>query len=101
MRALVLAIATLGGALALGACGPVPVERAERICRDRVTPPAPVSGDAGIGVSSSGVQSRARVRFNIGTGMSGDPSAAYDRCVFDQSGRMPTRPYYARTDWKG
>ncbi len=53
-----------------------------------------------MGVTNTGFRSQAKVRINMGT-TTGDPAAAYDRCVYDRSGRMPTRPLYARTDWRG
>lgn len=87
--------------LTLAACGPMTVERAERLCFDRVNATRPLSGEAGLGMTSDGFRSRAKVRINLGTGMTGDPSAAYDRCVYDNTGRMPTRPLHARTDWRG
>ncbi|MFT3689868.1 hypothetical protein [Paenirhodobacter sp.] len=86
--------------VALSACGPVPVEQAERQCLARVQPVRPLEGEAGLGVTSSGPRTTAKVRINMGT-YQGDPAAAYDRCVYDRSGRMPTRPLYARTDWRG
>lgn len=86
----------------LAACGPVPVEVAERQCLEQVRPKAPISGEAGMGVTSGGnFRSRVKVDFNLGVGGNTDPAAAFDACVYQRSGRMPTRPLYARTDWKG
>ncbi len=86
---------------ALSACGPVPVQQAETECLTRVQPRRAVSGDLAMGVGNHGALSRGRVTLDVGTGAQGDPSAAFDRCVYDRSGRMPTRPLYARTDWRG
>lgn len=86
--------------VALAACGPVPVEQAERQCAARLQPVRPLEGEAGMGVTNSGFRSQAKVRINVGA-TTGDPAAAFDRCVYDRSGRMPTRPLYARTDWRG
>ncbi len=86
---------------ALSACGPVPVQQAETECLTRVQSSRTVSGDMAMGASNHGVVSRGRVTLGLGTGAQGDPSAAFDRCVYDRSGRMPTRPLYARTDWRG
>ncbi len=85
----------------LAGCGPVPVEQAEAQCFRQIAPEPPVSGEAGISMTSSGPRTTAKVRLNLGLRTQGDPSAAYDRCVYQRSGRMPTRPLYARTDWRG
>ncbi|PTV96053.1 hypothetical protein C8J27_103385 [Rhodobacter aestuarii] len=85
----------------LAACGPVPVEVAERQCLNEVRPVAPVSGEGAMGVTSEGFRSKMELTFTLGSGGQGDPSARYNACVKRKSGRMPTRPLYARTDWKG
>ncbi|MBZ4023953.1 hypothetical protein CKO11_15995 [Rhodobacter sp. TJ_12] len=85
----------------LAACGPVPVEVAERQCLNQVRPTAPISGEARMGVTTEGFRSGTELTFNLGTGSQGDPSARFNACVKRKSGRMPTRPLYARTDWKG
>lgn len=91
------------GAVALAGCAPIPVQEAEAQCARLVGPRAPISGEIGLGVTSGGPRTIASVGLNIGVplGGNGDPSAAFDRCVYNKSGRMPTRPLYARTDWKG
>ena len=89
------------GALALVACAPVPVHQAEEQCARLVMPKPPLSGEAGMGVTNNGFRSKTRVEINLGVSSGEDPSAAFDRCVYDRSGQMPTRPLYARTDWKG
>lgn len=96
-----VAYGLMAGALALAACGPVPVDVAERQCLAQVRPTAPITGEAIMGVTSDGLRSGAKVEFNLGAATQGDPSAAYNACVYQRSGRMPTRPLYARTDWKG
>lgn len=88
-------------ALALAACGPVPVQVAERQCLAAVRPQAPIEGEGTLGVTSEGFRSGLELTFNLGAGSTRDPSAAFDACVHRKSGRMPTRPLYARTDWKG
>jgi len=92
-----LSVAGLG----LAACAPVPVEVAERQCLAQVRSEAPISGEVGMGATSDGFRTRTKVDVNIGLGGTYDPSARFDRCVYQKSGRMPTRPLYARTDWKG
>ena len=91
----------LAAGLALAACAPVPVEVAERQCLAQLRPTAPISGEAVMGVTSEGALSKVDLTLNLGSGAIRDPSAAYDACVYRKSGRMPTRPLYARTDWKG
>ncbi|RWR32297.1 hypothetical protein D2T29_08880 [Sinirhodobacter populi] len=86
---------------ALSACGPVPVEQAEAQCLARLHSDRPISGEAGMGVSDRGLRSVTKMTIDLKAGTGGDPSAAFDRCVYDRSGRMPTRPLYARTDWRG
>lgn len=79
----------------LAACGPVPVEQAEAQCYAQFAPKAPITGEAGMGVTNDGFRSKLKVELNIGTYVQGDPSSAYDACVYRKSGRMPTRPFYS------
>ena len=97
------AYAMLAAGLVLAGCAPVPVETAERQCLQQLRPKAPISGEAGMGVTSDGFRTKTEVEVNLGSSIGGttDPSAAFDACVYRKSGRMPTRPLYARTDWKG
>jgi hypothetical protein len=87
--------------LALSACGPIPVDQAERQCVADAQRLRPVAGEAGAGFASGGRRSRARFDVTVSNRTGTDPSAAFDRCVYKKSGRMPTRPLYARTDWRG
>ena len=95
------AYGVVAAGLALAGCGPVPVEVAERQCLAQTRAAAPVSGEAVMGITSEGLRSGVDLTFNLGSGAIRDPAAAYDACVYRKSGRMPTRPLYARTDWKG
>ncbi len=79
----------------LAACAPVPVRMAERQCHAQFAPHKPVSGEAGMGVATDGFHSKMRVNINLGANMQGDPSAAYDACVYRKSGQMPTRPLHS------
>lgn len=81
-------------AAALSGCGPVPVEVAERQCFDQLRPKAPLTGEAGMGVTSDGFRSKVKVEFNLGSTVTGDPSAAYNSCVKSRSGQMPSRPWW-------
>jgi hypothetical protein len=85
--------------LALAGCGPMPVEQAEAQCLEMLRP---ISGEAKLGVNQDGKAIYdIDMTLQMTTAMRGDPAARYDRCVFNKSGRMPTRPLYSRTDWKG
>ncbi len=96
------AYAMLAAGVSLAACGPVPVEVAEEQCLRQLQPASPLSGEAAMGVTSDGnFRSKVELNVNLGYGGNRDPSAAFDACVYQKSGRMPTRPLYARTDWKG
>lgn len=93
------AYGVLAAALALAACAPVPVHLAERQCYEQLAPAAPLSGEAGMGVSSDGnFHSSLEVNLRLGSRVTGDPSAAYNRCVMNRSGQMPTRPFWS---WAG
>ena len=81
------------GALALAACGPIPVDQAEAQCREMLTP---VSGEAKIGVNQDRAVYDIDMKLQVSTMMGGDPSNAYNRCVYNKSGQFPTRPYYSR-----
>ena len=88
-----LALAALG---TLGACAPIPVSRAETICRDQLPPPSGISGEARIGVATDGTTTRIvrRMHVNIDAGLGGrDPETVWRNCVLRQSGEMPTRPF--------
>lgn len=93
------AYGALAAALALAACAPVPVHQAERQCYEQLAPPAPLSGEAAMGVTSDGnFHSSLEVSVSLGARVTGDPSAAYNRCVKNRSGQMPTRPFWS---WAG
>lgn len=85
----------MAAGLGLAACGPIPVEKAERQCYAQYAPKAPVTGSAGMGVTNEGFHSEVELDFNLGVTVQGDPSEAYNACVYRKSGRMPTRPLYS------
>ena len=92
----------LAPALALAACGPIPVNRAEEQCFDRARLAAKPRGMISAGVNSSGDTS-AGLKLEVSSDylMGRDPSAVYDTCVYQKSGQAPTRPLYSFPDWKG
>ena len=88
--------------LALTACGPMTVQQAERQCFDRARLAQQPRGSLSFGVGSNGAKA-AELELNVSSDylMGKDPSAVYDSCVMSKSGQPPTRPLYARPDWKG
>jgi hypothetical protein len=80
----------------LAACGPVPVDVAERQCAERARQAAAPFGNAQFGVSSDGRRVRpiARTEITLSTDflVGRDPQAVYQACVRDRSGHPPTRP---------
>jgi hypothetical protein len=87
------------GLLMLGACGPVPVEVAERQCIESAQLAQRPRGSVGIVADSNG---------NIGTSFSigisadylagKDPDQVYASCVYGRSGQAPTRPFSSRPE---
>lgn len=86
----------------LAACGPVPVEQAERDCFQRARLAAQPRGEVGVGVDSKG-NTASKLELNVSSDwiQGKDPSALYDSCVYQKSGEPPRRPLYDRPDWKG
>jgi hypothetical protein len=97
-----LALALLALPLALAACGPVPVERAEAMCYDRARLAAAPRGEVGFGIGSDG-RTASNIKLEVSSDyISGrDPSAVYDSCVYQKSGQPPRLPLYMRPDWRG
>ncbi len=92
MRSAALAL----GLLALAACGPVPVEVAERQCAEPARMATGPTGEVSLGVSSDGRTTRpvARTEITVSSDylLGRDPHKIYELCVFDRSGQPPTRP---------
>jgi hypothetical protein len=88
--------------LALAACGPMSVQDAERQCFERARLAQQPRGAVSVGVGSDG-STAAGLELNVSSDylMGKDPSAVYDSCVMSKSGEPPSRPLYARPDWKG
>lgn len=86
----------------LAACGPIPVQQAERECFERARLAVQPRGEVGFGVDSTG-----RSATNLSVTITSDyingrdPSAVYDACVYQKSGQPPGQPLYTRTDWRG
>lgn len=88
--------------LAVAACAPIPVEQAEAICLSDAQLAVRPRGTVALGVTSEG-----RTAGSLGLEVSSDyimgrdPAEVYNRCVYNKSGQLPTRPLYSRTEWKG
>ena len=87
---------------ALVACGPIPVERAERQCLERARLAQQPRGEINLGVGSGG-RTSAGIELTVTSDyiMGRDPSAVYDLCVQQKSGQPPTRPLYSFPEWRG
>ena len=80
-------------AVALVACGPIPVAEAERECaRDARLAERP-RGEIGIFAGTGGVQTHVGVEISSDYLMGKDPAQVYESCVLRRSGQAPNRPY--------
>ena len=86
----------------LAACGPIPLPEAERQCFVSARLAQQPRGEVWAGVASDG-QPASGFEVNVTSDylMRRDPSAVYETCVIAKSGEPPSRPLYARPDWKG
>jgi hypothetical protein len=86
----------------LAACGPMSVAEAERQCFERARLAQQPRGAVTVGASSDGRKS-AGLELNVSSDflLGKDPSAVYESCVMAKTGQPPTRPLYARPDWRG
>lgn len=84
----------LAGVLLLAACGPIPVELAERQCIEPAQLAQKPRGSVGIVADSKG-----NVGATLSIGVSADylagrdPDQVYASCVYGRSGQNPTRPF--------
>ncbi|MFB2593398.1 hypothetical protein ACEYYB_00980 [Paracoccus sp. p4-l81] len=91
MRAAV--IFGLGLLAALAACGPVPVDQAERQCLSDARLAQQPRGEVAVGINSSGnLASRVKVSVSSDYLMGRDPSQVYIDCVYRRSGQFPRTP---------
>ncbi|MFP5480967.1 MAG: hypothetical protein ACLGIE_14975 [Alphaproteobacteria bacterium] len=101
MKKAVVTIPLLALAL-LAACGPMTLAEAERQCFERARLAQQPRGEFAVGVDSDG-RAGAGLELNISSDylMGRDPAAVYETCVMAKAGEPPSRPLYARPDWKG
>lgn len=80
--------------LILLACGPVPVQQAERECLDRARLAQKPQAEIFIGMNNKG-ETLTGGSFGVSTDyLKGrDPSAVFTECVKDRSGQFPTRAF--------
>lgn len=90
------------GLLFVAACGPITLQEAERQCFERARLAQQPRGEVSVGIGSGG-RSAAGFELNVSSDyiMGRDPAAVYETCVMSKSGEPPSRPLYARPDWKG
>jgi hypothetical protein len=86
----------------LAACGPMTLAEAERQCFERARLAQQPRGEVSVGVGSGG-RAAGGIELNVSSDylLGRDPSAVYETCVVSKSGEPPSRPLYARPDWKG
>lgn len=99
------ALAAVIALAGLAACGPIPVDEAERLCLEQAQGSVRPRGKVSIGVASDGHRIRpvSGVELSVSSDwIAGrDPSAVFDRCVMNRAGRMPTRPLAQQPGWTG
>ena len=85
----------------LAACGPIPLQQAEKACFERARLAQRPRGEVFLGANSNG-QTNAGLELDISSDFlqGRDPSAVYDQCVYQRSGQPPSQPLYSRPDWK-
>lgn len=87
------------------ACGPVPVEQAERSCLRSAELASGPRGEAAIGVAGGrgGSRSFGQLELEISSDylMGRDPSDVFNRCVMQKSGQMPGRVLADQPGWRG
>jgi hypothetical protein len=87
--------------LAIAACGPIPVQQAERICLERAHEAVQPRGHIAVGGGTDGAKASVGLTISSDFLLGRDPSAVFDQCVLQRSGQAPSQPLYSRTDWKG
>ncbi|NEY90774.1 hypothetical protein [Tabrizicola oligotrophica] len=98
-RALCLALVALPP---LAACGPVPVQEAERLCVEKANEALHPRGELALGVGSAGKPVGALdVTISTDFLLGRDPGQVFDACVKARSGQFPSRPLADQPGWVG
>ena len=88
--------------LPLAACGPVPVEQAEKSCLEQAMLAKHPRGTVSLGVGTGGRHAaNADITISSDYLMGRDPSDVFNSCVKRASGQFPTRPLYDQPGWRG
>lgn len=92
----------LGLGVVLAGCGPMSLAEAERQCLERARLARSPVTEVAVGIGSGG-RVGAAVDLTISSDYIAqrDPAAVYESCVMSRAGEPPSRPLYARPDWRG
>jgi hypothetical protein len=85
----------------LSACGPVSMADAERWCSARASAASGPHGEVTLGMAGGKPSTRMTLDVSSDYLMDRDPSTVFDQCVLQKTGKPPSQPLYARTDWNG
>lgn len=92
-----LALAVL---LPLLACGPIPVDLAERQCLEPARLAQQPRGSVGVGASSDGrVAGTFELMISSDFIAGRDPADVFNSCVKQKSGQFPSRTLYDQPGW--
>ena len=91
----------LASVAVMAACGPVPLDQAERECLQDARLAVHPRGEIGFGVGSNGPSVDLDLTISTDYLLGRDPSAVFEACVINKSGQRPSQPLYSRSDWKG
>lgn len=87
----------------LSACGPIPVEQAERQCLDEARAATGPRGEVSMGVGSNGHRSFTHTGVSVSVSsdwlMGKPPAEVFNRCVMQRAGRLPSRPLQDQPGW--
>lgn len=99
LRALGLSLVVLPP---LAACGPMPVDQAERLCTEKANEALRPRGELALGVGSGGRPVGALdVTISTDFLLGRDPAQVFDACVKARSGQFPTRALADQPGWVG
>lgn len=101
----VIALTSASLLAGLTACGPVPVDQAERSCLRNAELATKPRGEVAVGAFGGDGGSRVggQIELEISSDyvMGRDPSDVFNRCVVNKSGQTPTRVLADQPGWRG